>query len=74
MANEYTKRDKLIGITNWIGYVLSSPIRIFDNYPTEPVSNPFEDGINPGPFIEGAKNGRIDPKRSNQLSGLNKLV
>jgi len=74
MTSQYTKRDKFIGITNWIGYVLSSPIRIFDNYPAEPISNPFEDGINPMLFIDRAKNGRIETRRDNLSAGLDKLV
>jgi len=73
MANQYTKRDTFLGITNWIAYVLSAPIRIFDYFPREPVSNPFEYGINPLIFIKESRDKRIQTERSN-LRSLDKLV
>jgi len=59
MASQYTKKDKILGITCWAGYMLSAPIRMFEYFPREPVSNPFEDGINPRTFIEEIRKRRI---------------
>ena len=52
MPSQYTKRDKLLGVTTWLGYIISAPIRIIENYPRPAFSNPLEDGINPRIFVD----------------------
>ena len=65
MENDYSRKDRLIGIALWAGYVLSAPLRIFQYYPAEPLSNPFEEGLNPKMFIK-----RVKERRTKDISDL----
>jgi len=74
MPSQYTKSDKLIGMTNWIGYIISAPIRILEYAPAPGFLNVFEDGIRPRLFIEKARKRRVGTERSSQSIRLDKLV
>jgi len=76
MAYEYTKRDKFVGITVWLGYLVSFPLRPLEHFPTEPISNPFDYRLNPITHIKDASKKRAENKglESGVLSVIDDIV